>query len=280
MTASQAPEAAPHLGRHSARKKDDGGKKSRKKRKVNTCEQEQTFPSDSDNVERAPTGLSSDPCVEPHKPAKVDAEKPLTKKKKSKKAHAATKEKDAGGVVACEPESSLAAEGTDEEETAAATAEKESAEAGTEAEETGSEDEQAASDAEEAANKEENASEVIVYRQNEIIDSSQSFKDFAATHLDRRLTKALIDDLKLQHPTHVQSKRLLQLQQQQQQRGETAELPPLCALVLVPTKELCIQVYDVLTSLLKYTKDVVTVSHTASPAGGPGKLLGPPTVMV
>ena len=38
--------------------------------------------------------------------------------------------------------------------------------------------------------------------------------------------------------------RLLQLQeqQQQQQRGETAELPPLCALILVPTKELCIQV--------------------------------------
>ncbi|CDJ34644.1 uncharacterized protein EMH_0091640 [Eimeria mitis] len=179
MTASQAPEAAPHLGRHSAQ---------------------------SDNVERAPTGLSSDPCVEPQKPAKVDAEKPLTKKKKSKKAHAATKEKDVGGVVAREPESSLAAEGTDEEETAAATAEKESAETGTEAEETGSEDEPAASDAEEAENKEENASEVIVYRQNEIIDSSQSFKDFAATHLDRRLTKALIDDLKLQHPTHVQSK--------------------------------------------------------------------------
>lgn len=36
--------------------------------------------------------------------------------------------------------------------------------------------------------------------------------------------------------------RLLQLQQQQVQRGENAELPPLCALVLVPTKELCIQV--------------------------------------
>lgn len=40
------------------------------------------------------------------------------------------------------------------------------------------------------------------------------------------------------------------------------------------------QVYDVLTDLLKYTKDVVTVCHTASPTGVSGKLLGPPTVLV
>lgn len=46
-----------------------------------------------------------------------------------------------------------------------------------------------------------------------------------------------------------------------------------------------LQVYEVLTTMLKYTNDLVTVSHTANlqgSAGGPsgGPLFAPPTVMV
>lgn len=45
------------------------------------------------------------------------------------------------------------------------------------------------------------------------------------------------------------------------------------------------QVYDVLTAMLKYTSDIVTVSHTATPQGGAGSSSwgvteAPPTVMV
>lgn len=47
--------------------------------------------------------------------------------------------------------------------------------------------------------------ETVVYRCDGILDSSQSFKDFGALHLDRRLTKVLIDVLLLEHPTHVQA---------------------------------------------------------------------------
>ncbi|CDJ42292.1 ATP-dependent nucleolar RNA helicase, putative [Eimeria tenella] len=156
--------------------------------------------------------------------------------------------------------------------------------------------------------------EVLVHKKSGVIDTSQTFKEFGAVHLDRRLTKALIDELKLQHPTHVQAQvvpvalngkdlliegktgsgktlayvlpllqRLLQLQQQQQQHqqaSETAALPDLSGMVLVPTKELCIQVHDVIKSMLKYTSDILSVSHTASLPGNPGKLLELPTIMV
>ncbi|CDI79986.1 hypothetical protein, conserved [Eimeria praecox] len=284
MTASKAPETAPRRGHHSARKKDVVGKKGRKKGRIGSSEQEETTVSESSSVEKVPCPPSSPPeeNSDPHEIDEVDVEKPPPKKKKTKKTHTGTREQVVGDVG----DGSLPAANSNEKETGA----------------TGND--ATTSDAEEAAEEEKSASETIVYRENEIIDSSQSFKDFAATHLDRRLTKAIIDDLKLHHPTHVQSKRLLQLQQQQtgsgktlayvlpllqrllqlqqqqQQRGETVELPPLCALILVPTKELCIQVYDVLTALLKYTKDVVTVSHTASPDGTSAKSLGPPTVML
>ncbi|OEH78350.1 ATP-dependent nucleolar rna [Cyclospora cayetanensis] len=65
--------------------------------------------------------------------------------------------------------------------------------------------------------------------------------------------------------------------------GERVTLPPFSAIVLVPTKELCIQVYGVLLELLKYTNDIVTVSHTAGalPRGASGgALLVPTTVIV
>lgn len=47
--------------------------------------------------------------------------------------------------------------------------------------------------------------ETIVYHCDGIIDSTQSFKDFGALHLDRRLAKVLTDVLHLEHPTHVQA---------------------------------------------------------------------------
>lgn len=153
--------------------------------------------------------------------------------------------------------------------------------------------------------------ETVVYKCNGIFDTSQSFRDFGALHLDRRLTKVLVDVLNMQHPTHVQAQvvplalggrdlvvegragsgktlayvlpllqRLLRLHAQQQV-ADNATLPVFSGIVLVPTKELCIQVYDVLTPMLKYTNDIVTVSHTGNAQKLPeGLQIVPPTVMV
>lgn len=157
--------------------------------------------------------------------------------------------------------------------------------------------------------------ETVIYKCDGILDTSQSFKDFGALHLDRRFTKVLTDVLHMQHPTHVQAQvvplalggrdlvvegrtgsgktlayvlpllqRLMRLHAQQQ-TTDNATLPAFSGIILVPTKELCMQVYEVLTAMLKYTNDIVTVSHTGSVQGdlsSPswGTQIVPPTVII
>ena len=204
MTASKASAAGPPptSGLHSPRKKDSIKKKLLKKRKISSLEQEQEeiFVSEAESPEKATGSVSNSPDDndEPKNPPRADGEKLQSKRKKTRK-HAANTLKAEGDVCG----STLATAGNNAAETEAATGEEgEAAEAETEA---------AAAAEEAAAGEGEADDEVMVYRQKEIIDSSQTFRDFGATHLDRRLTKALIDDLKLQHPTHVQSKVMLLL---------------------------------------------------------------------
>ncbi|OEH78349.1 ATP-dependent nucleolar rna [Cyclospora cayetanensis] len=47
--------------------------------------------------------------------------------------------------------------------------------------------------------------ETVVYRRSGILDTSVTFQEFGAMHLDRRITKVLTDELNLKHPTHVQA---------------------------------------------------------------------------
>ena len=204
MTASKASAAGPPptSGLHSPRKKDSIKKKLLKKRKISSPEQEQEeiFVSEAESPEKATGSVSNSPDDndEPKNPPRADGEKLQSKRKKTRK-HAANTLKAEGDVGG----STLATAGNNAAETEAATGEEgEAAEAETEA---------AAAAEEAAAGEGEADDEVMVYRQKEIIDSSQTFRDFGATHLDRRLTKALVDDLKLQHPTHVQSKVMLLL---------------------------------------------------------------------
>ncbi|KAL8440225.1 hypothetical protein Efla_000351 [Eimeria flavescens] len=136
--------------------------------------------------------------------------------------------------------------------------------------------------------------ETIVHRCAGILDSSQSFKDFGALHLDRRLTKVVPlalggRDLVVEGRTGSGKtlayvlpllQRLLRVHESSQ-----SSLPPLSGIILVPTKELCMQVYEVLRVMVKYASDVVTVFHTASLQGAPkgtarGETLALPTVVV
>ncbi|KAL8435521.1 hypothetical protein ACSSS7_002448 [Eimeria intestinalis] len=147
-----------------------------------------------------------------------------------------------------------------------------------------------------------NEADTIVHKCVGILDSSQSIEDFGALHLDRRLLRVLIDVLQLEHPTHVQAQvvplalegrdlvvegrtgsgktlayvlPLLQRLLRLHATGHTT-LTPLSGIILV---------YQVLTVMLKYTSDIVTVSHTAHLQGSTkepsrAQVLVPPTVMV
>ncbi|KAL8449998.1 hypothetical protein Emed_002739 [Eimeria media] len=142
------------------------------------------------------------------------------------------------------------------------------------------------------------ADNTLVHKCVGVLDYSQSINDFGALHLDRRILKVLIDVLQLEHPTHVVPlalsgrdlvvegrtgsgktlayvlpllQRLLRLH-----ATEHTPLAPLSGIILV---------FEVLTVMLKYTSDIVTVSHTAHMQGSTNQssreqVLVPPTVMV
>jgi len=117
-----------------------------------------------------------------------------------------------------------------------------------------------------------------------LLDESITWADFGKKHLDRRLTKALTDNLGLQRPTLVQSRGIpvalegkdllcrartgsgktlcyavpmvqLLLKQAESKSSST----PVSGLILVPTKELIAQVQGVVNSLLAFCFDVLSV---------------------
>lgn len=117
-----------------------------------------------------------------------------------------------------------------------------------------------------------------------LLDEKTSWAEFGKQHLDRRLTKALTDTLRLQRPTLVQSRGIpvalegkdllcrartgsgktlcyaIPLVQRLLQEVEAkGSATPLSGLILVPTKELIAQVHRVVTSLLSFCFDVLTV---------------------
>lgn len=117
-----------------------------------------------------------------------------------------------------------------------------------------------------------------------LLDTEVTWKAFGEKHLDRRITKALTNKLKLEHPTIVQTKGIppaLQgkdlLCRARTGSGKTicyavplvqrllidteskGSAVPLRGLVLVPTKELLVQVHGVITSLLAFCFDVISV---------------------
>mmetsp|Transcript_129803 Transcript_129803/g.289560 ORF Transcript_129803/g.289560 Transcript_129803/m.289560 type:complete len:868 (+) Transcript_129803:85-2688(+) len=122
-----------------------------------------------------------------------------------------------------------------------------------------------------------------------LLDESVSWAEFGRRHLDRRVSKALTEGLGLERPTLVQSqgipvalegKDLLcrartgsgktlcyavplvqRLLVEAEAKGAS---PALGGLVLVPTKELIVQVHGVITSLLAFCFDVLTVEPLLS----------------
>lgn len=104
------------------------------------------------------------------------------------------------------------------------------------------------------------------YSAGGLLDISTTFEEFGNKYLDRRLTKAIISTLGLHHPTLVQSSAIplilegkdvlarartgsgktlaycLPLLQKLLEQPEGNSLPPLQGCILVPSRELCIQV--------------------------------------
>ncbi|PFH37942.1 DEAD/DEAH box helicase domain-containing protein [Besnoitia besnoiti] len=143
-----------------------------------------------------------------------------------------------------------------------------------------------------------------------ILDSSQSFESFSALYLDRRLARVAVQHLHLQHPTHVQAEviplalqgkdilaqartgsgktlsyvlPLLQrlLERREEEKSSQPRPEGLEALIVVPSKDLCLQIYDVLVSLLKYCRELITVNHTATLSTATALLpFLPPSVLV
>ncbi|CAE7363503.1 DBP9 [Symbiodinium natans] len=122
-----------------------------------------------------------------------------------------------------------------------------------------------------------------------LLDERTTWAEFGKHHLDRRLTKALTDTLQLQRPTLVQSRGIpvalegkdllcrartgsgktlcyaIPLVQRLLQEVEAkGSATPLSGLILVPTKELIAQVHRVVTSLLSFCFDVLTVDMLLS----------------
>eukprot|EP00397_Hematodinium_sp_SG-2012_P020926 GEMP01021591.1.p1 GENE.GEMP01021591.1~~GEMP01021591.1.p1 ORF type:complete len:703 (+),score=196.11 GEMP01021591.1:55-2109(+) len=111
-------------------------------------------------------------------------------------------------------------------------------------------------------------------------DDIPSWKDFGQRHFDPRITKALTKTLNLQRPTFVQYKAIPVCLRGQDVMckavtgsGKTlAYLVPLVhriltdpgsmrGLIIVPTKELSVQVHQVCSSLLAFCFDVLTVDY-------------------
>jgi len=120
-----------------------------------------------------------------------------------------------------------------------------------------------------------------------LLDDSTSWATFGKRHLDRRVSKALTETLGLERPTLVQSRGIpVQLEGKDLLcRARTGSGKTLCyavpmvqrllsdggsvnvplrGLVLVPTKELIAQVHGVITALLSFCYDVLTVEPLMS----------------
>jgi len=119
-----------------------------------------------------------------------------------------------------------------------------------------------------------------------LLDESTTWAEFGKRHLDRRVSKALTETLKLERPTLVQSRGIpvaLEgkdlLCRARTGSGKTlayavpmvqrllsggADASPMRGIVLVPTKELIAQVHGVMSALLTFCFDVLTVEPLLS----------------
>jgi len=122
-----------------------------------------------------------------------------------------------------------------------------------------------------------------------ILDESTTWVEFGKRHLDRRISKAITSTLGLERPTLVQSqgipvalagKDLLcrartgsgktlcygvpLVQRMLKEVDANGSSTPLSGVVLVPTKELIVQVHGVVSSLLTFAFDVLTVEPLLS----------------
>ncbi|KEP66375.1 UNVERIFIED_CONTAM: DEAD/DEAH box helicase domain-containing protein [Hammondia hammondi] len=142
-----------------------------------------------------------------------------------------------------------------------------------------------------------------------ILDTSQTFEEFGSLYLDRRLARVAVQHMQLQHPTHVQAQviplalqgkdllaqartgsgktlayalPLLQrlLERREEERATQPRPEGLEALVLVPSKELCLQIHEVFVSLLKYCRDLISVNHTAFASSSSLLPFLPPSVLI
>nr|CEL74405.1 TPA: ATP-dependent nucleolar RNA helicase, putative [Toxoplasma gondii VEG] len=142
-----------------------------------------------------------------------------------------------------------------------------------------------------------------------ILDTSQTFEEFGSLYLDRRLARVAVQHMQLQHPTHVQAQviplalqgkdllaqartgsgktlayalPLLQrlLERREEERATQPRPEGLEALVLVPSKELCLQIHEVFVSLLKYCRDLISVNHTAFASSSSLVPFLPPSVLI
>jgi len=118
---------------------------------------------------------------------------------------------------------------------------------------------------------------------SQLLDEGTTWAEFGRKHLDRRLAKAVTDALGLERPTLVQSrgipvalegKDLLcrartgsgktlcyavpMVQRLLAEAEEKGSHTPLSGLILVPTKELIVQVHGVVSKLLTFCFDVLT----------------------
>ncbi|KAF8822938.1 DEAD/DEAH box helicase domain-containing protein [Cardiosporidium cionae] len=116
----------------------------------------------------------------------------------------------------------------------------------------------------------------------------QTFVNFGNLHFDRRITKAIASHFKFTHPTTIQSKMIPMalegkdmLVRARTGSGKTigyaipvihkllssseidGRLGSLRAVILVPTKELCEQVYEVFHHLLRFCNDSLSVGRTS-----------------
>lgn len=123
-----------------------------------------------------------------------------------------------------------------------------------------------------------------------LLDESVTWAEFGKQHLDRRVSKAITSTLALERPTLVQSRGIpvalqgrdllcrartgsgktlcygVPLVQRLLADAEAASgiVPPLRGVVLVPTKELIVQVHGVISSLLTFCFEVLTVEPLLS----------------
>merc|ERR1719262_1688202 len=119
-----------------------------------------------------------------------------------------------------------------------------------------------------------------------LLDETTTWAEFGKQYFDRRITKAITKHLGLERPTLVQSKgipvalegkdvlvrartgsgktlcyALPMVQRVLREVEKGGDHRPLRGVVLVPSKELCVQVHAVIASLLSFSYDVLTAEH-------------------